>query len=283
MSDKTLETPWSDALRVGRGFELGEVDQRATPLFDGNKRDGYRELAELQERIKFRQRQLFAEANEGGRRSLLLCIQGMDTAGKGGIVKHVMQGVDPAGVRYRSFVAPNEVEREHNFLWRIEAALPRAGRIGVFDRTHYEDVLVVRVRNLVPEEVWSARYDQINEWEARLAETGTKMIKVMLNISYDEQRSRLADRLDREDKHWKFNPHDIDDRELWPEFMEAYQVALTRCSTDAAPWYVVPADRKWYGRLAVANLMIEALDGMGLEWPSVDFNIDEQRQRLEAT
>ena len=183
---------------------------------------------------------------------MLLVVQGMDTSGKGGIMRHVVGAVDPQGVHVHSFKAPTEEERAHDFLWRIEQALPAPGIIGVFDRSHYEDVLIARVRTLGPGRVVEARYEQINEFERRLAEQGTTVVKVMLHVSDEEQKERLAERLDRPDKYWKYNPGDVDERLLWDAYQEAYQVALTRCSTRAAPWYVVPADRKWYARLGGA-------------------------------
>src|SRR5690606_24819237 len=176
-------------------------------------------------------------ATAGSRRSVLLVIQGMDTAGKGGVMRHVVGNVDPQGVAITAFKAPTKEELEHSFLWRIRKALPAPGQIGVFDRSHYEDVLVTRVHGLVPRTQWSRRYTQINTFEEEVAEAGTTIIKVMLHISKDEQKERLAERLDRPDKHWKFSPADIDERAHWEEYQEAYRVAIDRCSTDVAPWY----------------------------------------------
>ncbi|CPV50041.1 polyphosphate kinase [Mycobacteroides abscessus] len=211
---------------------------------------------------------------------MLLVLQGMDTSGKGGIVKHVVGQVDPQGIAHASFGVPTEDERKHHYLWRIRNALPSGGQLGVFDRSHYEDVLVVRVHNLVAPEVWGARYEEINAFEKELTEAGTTILKVVLVVSLDEQKRRLAERLDRPDKYWKFNPNDIDERAFWPAYQDAYQAVLEKTSTAYAPWYVIPCDRKWYSRLAVTALLDETLDGLNLSWPPADFDIEEQKRRL---
>jgi PPK2 family polyphosphate:nucleotide phosphotransferase len=204
----------------------------------------------------------------------------MDTAGKGSIVKKVMGGTNPMGIRYTGFGPPTEEERAHHFLWRINNALPPAGHIGVFDRSHYEDVLVVRVHELVPREVWEGRYDEINTFEKELVESGTTVIKVAMFVSLDEQKRRLAERLDRPDRYWKYNPRDLDERKLWPAYQEAYQAVLDRTSTDIAPWCVVPCDKKWYSQLAVTELLIEALEGMKLTWPPATFDVEAEKKKL---
>ncbi|HMM95194.1 polyphosphate kinase 2 family protein [Phycicoccus sp.] len=274
---------WSQVLRPGPGFSLAELDPRATPGFDGAKKDGEKVMAELQQRLSDLQERLYAESRGGGTRSVLLVIQGMDTSGKGGIMRHVVGAVDPQGVRITAFKAPSAEERRHPFLWRIRRALPGPGMIGVFDRSHYEDVLVVRVHDLVPPATWSRRYAQINRFEQGVVDDGTTIVKVMLHLSPEEQKSRLAERLSRGDKYWKYNPADLDERGRWADYMEAYRVALEKCSTDAAPWHVVPADRKWYARLAVTNLLLEALEGMDPQWPAADFDVEAERQRLELS
>lgn len=274
---------WSEALRVGPGFDLAAVDTRSTPNFTGDKADGEALMGGLQSEIAELQERLYAEGKEGGRRSLLLMIQGMDTSGKGGIMRHVVGAMDPQGVKYTAFKAPTAEERKHPFLWRIRNALPAPGQIGVFDRSQYEDVLIVRVENLVPKATWSRRYAQINAFEESAIQDGTTLVKVMLHISNEEQKARLGERLERPDKHWKFNPGDIDARAKWPDYMEAYAAALEKCSTPEAPWFVVPADRKWYARLAVTQLVLEALQRIGPQWPAVDFDVDEQKKRLAAT
>ncbi|MGN6612305.1 MAG: polyphosphate kinase 2 family protein [Angustibacter sp.] len=270
-------------LAVGEGFRLVDVDPRSTPGFGGNKRAGKAALTAGEEHLSGLQERLYAESKGGGKRSLLLVIQGMDTSGKGGIMRHVVGAVDPQGVRHTAFKKPTDEERAKGFLWRIRQALPQPGEIGVFDRSHYEDVLVVRVHDLVPKATWSKRYATINDFERRLVERGTTVVKVMLHISRDEQKERLAERLARPDKYWKYNPGDLDERARWDDYQQAYQVALTRCSTEAAPWFVVPADRKWYARWAVQQLLIEHLEGMAPQWPPADFDVAAEQARLASS
>jgi PPK2 family polyphosphate:nucleotide phosphotransferase len=267
-------------LRVEPGFRLADVDPDATPGFPGRKIDGLQALAAGASQLAALQERLHAAGTAGDQRRILLVLQAMDTAGKGGIVSHVVGAADPNGVRYAGFGAPTEEERDHDFLWRVEQQTPRAGQLGVFDRSHYEDVLIQRVRAMAPPEEIERRYGAIVEFEERLAAEGTTLVKVMLHISKDEQRERLGDRLDRPDKHWKFNPSDIDERLRWDEYQDAYQVVFDRTSTPQAPWFVVPANRKWYARLAVQQLLIEALEDMHLAWPPADFDVAEQRRRL---
>lgn len=273
----------ADVLAVGEGFRLEDVDTRSTPGFDGDKAAGQAALAAGTGDLSALQERLFADGTSDGTRSVLLVVQGMDTSGKGGIMRHVMGAVDPQGVHLRSFKAPTEEELAHDFLWRIERALPRPGLIGVFDRSHYEDVLIARVRSLVPRHVVDARYEQINEFEQRLVAQGTTVVKVMLHISKDEQKARLAERLERPDKYWKYNPGDVDERLRWDDYQEAYQLALTRCSTPQARWHVVPADRKWYARWAVQQLLLDALTALDPQWPPADFDVEAERARLAAS
>jgi PPK2 family polyphosphate:nucleotide phosphotransferase len=271
---------FADALRVRPGFVLADLDPRSTPAFTGDKAAGQEALAARAGEMSGFQEQLYAEAKGGGERSLLIVVQGMDTSGKGGIMRHVVGQMDPQGVRHTAFKAPSAEEKKHPFLWRIRRALPQPGEVGVFDRSHYEDVLVVRVRELVPESTWSTRYDEIIAFEGEVATAGTTVVKVMLHISSEEQKARLTERLERPDKHWKYNPGDVDERLLWPKYQEAYQVALEKTSTDVAPWYVVPADRKWYARLAVQNIVLEHLETMAPQWPPADFDVEVEKQRL---
>ncbi len=274
---------WSEVLRVGPGFSLADLDPGSTPGFTGSKSDGEEVMADLQKRLGDLQERLYAESKGGGTRSVLLVIQGMDTSGKGGIMRHVVGAVDPQGVSITSFKAPSAEERRHPFLWRIRKALPGPGDIGVFDRSHYEDVLIARVHDLVPRTTWSRRYAQINAFEQGVVDDGTTIVKVMMHLSSEEQKARLTERLSREDKYWKYNPGDIDERAHWADYMQAYQVALEKCSTDAAPWFVVPADRKWYSRLAVTNLLLEHLEAMDPKWPAADFDVEAERTRLGLT
>jgi PPK2 family polyphosphate:nucleotide phosphotransferase len=268
-------------LKFRPGDKVSDIDARATPGFKGAKADGVKLLDERIGRLAELQEMLYANHKAADdTRSVLLVLQGMDAAGKGGIVKHVVGSVNPMGVRYTAFGVPTEEERKHNYLWRIRRALPPAGHIGVFDRSHYEDVLIVRVHNLVPPEVWGERYDEINRFEQKLVEDGTTIIKVAMFVSPDEQKKQLLERLEDPTKYWKYNPGDIDERKQWPKYQEAYQAVLDRTSTEYAPWYVVPCDRRWYSRLAVTELLNRALEGLKLSWPPADFDVEAEKKRL---
>ncbi|MDV7196358.1 polyphosphate kinase 2 family protein [Rhodococcus kroppenstedtii] len=280
-------TGWSgsatEILRVDPSVSFADVDTYAKPGFTGSKSDGKAWLGSRATALRELQEKLYANGRSGDHRSVLLVLQGMDTSGKGGIVKHVLGQVEPQGVDHTSFAAPTEEERSHPFLWRVEKALPRAGQIGVFDRSHYEDVLIVRVHDMVPREVWETRYDEINAFEKRVVESGTTLIKVALALSKDEQRERLARRLRRPDKYWKFDPSDVAERGYWNDYMAAYDAVFERTSTEYAPWHVVPCDRKWYSRVAVTELLVEALHGFDLDWPAADFDVEEQRRLLRES
>jgi PPK2 family polyphosphate:nucleotide phosphotransferase len=274
----------TDLLRGPRGdVDLGAIDTRATPGFSGAKEDAQALLPELGERLATLQEQLYANGRTGGRNSLLLVLQGMDTSGKGGTVEHVVGAVDPSGVRVVAFRRPTREELAHDFLWRIRKPLPEPGMIAVFDRSHYEDVVAARVRKIVDRRTWSRRYAAINRFEERLAAQGTVIVKCFLHISPEEQRERLLARLADPTKHWKYRPGDLEDRALWPDFQRAYGDAIARCSTDAVPWYVVPADRKWYRNWAISRLLIERLEQLGLGWPAATFDVDEQKARLSES
>jgi PPK2 family polyphosphate:nucleotide phosphotransferase len=273
-----------DYLVYREGDRVADIDAGATPGFKGKKADAPALQAERNQRFAELQEMLYARSRTADdNRSVLLVLQGMDAAGKGGIVRHVVGAVNPMGVRYTSFGKPTEEELAHDYLWRIRRALPPAGHIGVFDRSHYEDVLIVRVHNLVPPKVWGARYDEINAFERELVDGGTTLIKVAMFISLDEQKEQLLERLEDPAKHWKYNPGDIDERLLWPKYQEAYQAVLDRTSTDYAPWHVLPCDRRWYGRLAVTELLIKTLEGFNLSWPPADFDIKAEKKRLAET
>ncbi|QRY53583.1 polyphosphate kinase 2 family protein [Mycolicibacterium septicum] len=287
MSDRDLPALWThephDQLAFRPGDEVARIDTNSTPGFRGNKSDAPTLQTERNLRLASLQEMLYARSKSGDdNRSVLLILQGMDTAGKGGIVKHVVGAANPQGIRYTSFGKPTEEERAHHYLWRIRNALPPAGHIGVFDRSHYEDVLIVRVHNLVPPDVWGARYDEINAFERELVDAGTTLVKVAMFVSLAEQKARLSERLERPEKYWKYNPADIDERLLWPKYQEAYQAMLEKTSTDYAPWHIVPCDRKWYSRLAITELLIEALKGLNMSWPPPDFDVEAEKKRLAS-
>jgi len=276
----------SELLRLPLGgVDLAQFDPASTPGFSGDKEDASEitealapELGDLQER-------LFAagRVKETTDRKILIVLQGMDTSGKGGTIRHAIGMVDPQGVKIKAFKAPTEEERAHHYLWLIERELPTPGLIGIFDRSHYEDVLVVRVHKLVDESVWSMRYDEINAWEEDLVEQGTVLIKCFLHISSAEQKDRLLARLEDPTKHWKYNPGDVDERVKWLAYQEAYTAALEQCSTQHAPWYVIPSDRKWYRNWAVAQLLVEHLRALDPQWPTADFDVEQEKNRVAAS
>ncbi len=274
------------AFRLGADWtgEVTDLDPRATPGFAGDKTDGKKLLVLRDAALDDLQERLYAAHHgEKGGRSVLLVVQGMDTSGKGGIMRHVVGAVDPQGVDITAFKAPTPAEKRHDFLWRIRKHTPVPGKIAVFDRSHYEDVLIHRVHGWADEEEIQRRYEAINAFEQELTDAGTTVVKVMLHISAQEQGERLMERLDRADKHWKFNPGDIDERAHWEAYMEAYTRALRATSTEVAPWTVVPADRKWYARIAVQELLLEALEDIDPQWPVAEFDVAEQKERLRAT
>ena len=284
MSASVWSADPTELLRVGDGFRLADVDPASTPGYTGGKKQGERDLAAAEGRFDELQERLFAQSRANPRSpSLLLVLQAMDSAGKGGIVRHVIGATDPQGVHLKAFKKPTEEELAHDFLWRIEKEVPAAGYIGVFDRSHYEDVLIGKVRELASPDEIERRYDAINAFETHLDTSGVHIVKVMLHISPDEQKSRLMERLDRPDKHWKYNPGDVDERKLWPDYMAAYQTVFERTSSEVAPWHVVPADRKWYARLAVQQLVIDALERIDPQWPAASFDVAAERARLAAT
>lgn len=286
MSDTPRTFSDVDELRVTPDFYLADIDPDSTPGYSGSKKDAESSFADDDAELDELQQKLFANARAGNPEvpTVLLVLQGMDTSGKGGVIRHVMQGIDPQSVQIASFKAPAEEERKHDFLWRIEKTLPEPGAIGVFDRSHYEDVLIQRVRKFAPAEEIERRYGAIVDWETKLVnERNFRIVKCMLHISKEEQGARLLERLERPEKHWKFNPGDIDERELWDEYMQAYEIALTRTSTDAAPWYCVPANHKWYARMVIKRLLLETLRSLELDWPKADFDVEEQKARLAAS
>ena len=270
-----------DALRLPPGpVDLTTIETDAAPGFDGGKSEGKAALGEMGTELADLQERLWAERTVGSERRILLVLQGMDTSGKGGVLRHTIGLVDPQGVRITSFKAPTDEEKKHDFLWRIEKGLPDAGYIGVFDRSHYEDVLIARVHGFADADEIERRYGAINEFEARLVDDGVSVIKCMLHISADEQKARLAERLANPAKHWKYNPGDLDERAHWPTYREAYEVAIERTSTQVAPWYVVPSDKKWYRNLAIGDLLLDTLRGLDLQWPAADFDVAAETKRL---
>ena len=284
--DVTMTDAIADHVRLQPGpVDLSALETDAAPGFAGKKADGEAALTAMAPELSDLQERLWAERTAGSERRILLVLQGMDTSGKGGVLRHAVGLIDPQGVRIASFKAPTPEELAHDFLWRIEKAVPAAGYVGVFDRSHYEDVLIARVRGFAEPAEIERRYAAINDFEARLVDGGTTVIKCMLHISAEEQKARLQERLDNPEKHYKFNPGDLDERALWPAYREAYEIALERTHTDAAPWHVIPADKKWFRNLAVARLLLDSLRGLDLQWPAADFDVEEQKRRLadEAT
>lgn len=262
---------------------VAELEPQATPGFAGTKKEGKARLAHHDDELDELQERLFAAGRDGEGHSVLLVLQGMDTSGKGGIMRHVVGSVDPQGVDITAFKAPTDEEKAHDFLWRVRPRVPGPGMIGVFDRSHYEDVLIHRVHGWADAAEIERRYEAINDFERDLVRSGIDVVKVMLHISREEQGRRLMERLERPDKHWKFNPGDVDERVHWPSYMEAYDRALAATSTEYAPWTVVPADRKWYARLAVQQLLLDALRRIDPQWPVADFDVAAQTRRLRAT
>jgi PPK2 family polyphosphate:nucleotide phosphotransferase len=249
-------------LKPGERFKLADFDPGYTGDYE-KKKQAKAKTAENLEHLRELQEMLYAQ----GRHALLIVLQAMDAGGKDGTIKHVMGAYNPQGVQVTPFKVPTEEELAHDFLWRVHEAAPRRGMIGIFNRSHYEDVLVVRVHNLVPERVWRERYEHINNFERLLTESGVTIVKFFLHISKDEQAERLLDRQQRPDKQWKFSPGDLDERKLWGDYMTAFEDALTRCNTKDAPWYVIPANRKWYRNLAVSQILIDTMEKMGLQYP----------------
>ncbi len=254
----------------GSEVRLSEHDPDSQDGFSGDKSDGEAALPELRDRLAELQSKLWAESKH----RLLVVLQAMDTAGKDGTIRHVFQGSNPQGIQVVSFGPPTELELAHDYLWRVHPNVPGNGYITIFNRSHYEDVLVVRVRELAPEERWRRRYDHINDFERLLTDEGTTIVKLFLHISSEEQRARLQARLDDPSKRWKFREGDLDDRKLWPKFQTAYEEALSRTSTDNAPWYVVPANRKWYRNLVVSSILIDTMERMNCQFPEPQMELE---------
>jgi len=250
-------------VKPGEKVTLADWDPDDTGEFDGNKDQAKAETAALKKRLQELQEVLYA----GHRHKVLVLLQGMDTSGKDGTIRHVFEGVNPQGVRVANFKEPSQEELDHDFLWRVHRQVPARGELVIFNRSQYEDVLIVRVHELVPREEWRKRYDQINAFESLLAGTGTTILKFYLHIDKDEQKKRLQTRLDDPDKHWKFRRGDLQERKLWPEYEKAYEDVLNKTSTEAAPWFIVPANHKWYRDWVIARTLVEKLDGLGMKYP----------------
>ena len=257
-------------------IHLKDFDPNDSSEFHGKKKAGEEALIEINKEIETLQEQMFAE----GKRRLIVLVQAMDTAGKDGIIRHVFEGVNPSGVRVAAFKAPTAVELSHDYLWRVHAQTPGKGEIVIFNRSHYEDVLVVRVRNLAPKEVWSKRYDHIKNFEKMLTDEGTTILKLFLNIDLQEQAQRFLARVEDPTKTWKFNPGDLEERKLWPQYMEAYEDVLNKTSTDYAPWYVIPSNKKWYRNLLVANILRDTLKGFKMSYPEPPADLEGYHKKL---
>ena len=258
-------------------FRLAEVDPDSTPGLKKPKR-AVKDLKTHQAQLFELQERLYAEH----KRSLLLVLQGMDTSGKDGTITHVIGNMNPQSVQITPFKQPTPEEKRHGFLWRIRRRLPEAGDVGIFNRSHYEDVLIVRVHDLAPLNVIERRYDLINRFEKQVTNSRTRIVKICLHISYDEQRKRMIERLKDPDKQWKFSEHDIDERAYWDDYQSAYSIAITRCSTNYAPWYVVPANDKDYRNWAVARILIETLEEMNPQYPHPKLDVPRLLKRLQA-
>ncbi|MET0964846.1 MAG: PPK2 family polyphosphate kinase [Nakamurella sp.] len=273
--------PPSQAFAVPSGtVDIGTIPTAATPIGPQSKSDAADAMTEIAPKLADLQERLFAQSIAGDRRRVLLILQGMDTSGKDGVVNHVLGMVNPGGVQLRSFKKPTKEELAHDFLWRIENSVPEPGLIGVFNRSQYEDVLIARVHNLVPEAVWSKRYAQINAFERRLTNAHVTIVKCFLHISKQTQQERLLARLEDPTKYWKYNPGDVDERGYWDFYQEAYSVALQKCNTVPAPWHVIPSDRKWYRNWAIAALLLQTLEAIDPAYPPAHFDVDTEKRRV---
>ena len=263
----------------GMKVDLRKWTPSATDEFKGGKEEAAPVLQSLIEELVALQEKLYAEQKQ----RILVVLQAMDTGGKDGVVRHVFGGVNPQGVRVASFKVPTPPELAHDYLWRVHAQTPGKGEIVIFNRSHYEDVLAVRVHNIVPEDVWSRRFDQINAFEKTVAEEGTTILKFFLHISSSEQKQRLLDRLKDDTKQWKFNPGDLKERALWKDYMQSYEDVLNKTSSEYAPWYLIPADKKWYRDLVIASILVDRLKQLKIDYPRPGFDVAAMLQELEAS
>lgn len=287
-ASEQLSSAWSlppmEMLRFHGGVQVADVDGSATPGWSNSKDDAERFIDISSTSIARYQNLLYANGVSGSKRRLLIVLQGMDAAGKGGIVKHVFSQGDPMGIHYHGFGAPSKEDLAHNYLWRVRKELPKDGWIAVFDRSHYEDIVMPHIYGTYPEDVWRARYDEINQFEKELTQDGCAIIKIFLCVSKDEQKKNFLERLDDPTKYWKFDPSDLDARDRWDEYMGAWQEVFEKTSTDYAPWYLVPADNRWYSRAVVSEMLRNTLRNMNQTWPPFkdDVDPDAMRARLES-
>ena len=258
-------------LRIMPGSKVALSDIDPGDTHGAKKKDAEAALQKHREELGLLQYRLYAEA----KRSLLVVLQGIDAAGKDGTIRHVMTGLNPQGVRVTAFKVPEGPEKRHDYLWRIHRAIPEKGDIGIFNRSHYEDVLVVRVHGIAPKPAWSKRFDQINDFERMLTQNRVEVVKFMLYISKEEQAKRFQERLEDKDKHWKFSEADLKEREYWDQYIEAYDDVLRKCSTAWAPWYVIPSNHKWFRNMAVAQILVETLERMKLKFPKAAAGLDK--------
>ncbi len=256
-------------VKPGAKVDFGKVDSGEKSLFQGSGKEDFEiPFDELQYQLQQLQKVLYAQ----NKHRILVVMQAMDTGGKDGCIKHVFSRIDPQGIHVRSFKKPSEAELARDFLWRVHARVPRNGELVIFNRSHYEDIVAVRVKKIFPDEVWKRRQQHVIDFEKMLAEEGTTIVKIFLHISKDEQKRRLESRLENPAKHWKINPDDLVDRARWDEFMTAYEDVISKTSTASAPWYVVPADRKWYRNLCVARIMLDTMQRLDMEFPPINWD-----------
>lgn len=267
-----------DRFRIAPGERVDFKDFDPSCKGNLNKKDAAEKIVKLRDKMSDLQQQLFAER----KRSLLICLQGLDASGKDGVIRHVIGSMNPDGCRVANFKEPNQEELAHDFLWRIEAQMPKKGEVAIFNRSHYEDVLIVRVHNLVPKGAWLSRYDEINDFERRHVKNGTRILKFFLHISKKEQLERFEQRLDDPSKRWKISEADYKEREYWDDYLRAYRDALARCSTEESPWFVIPADHKWFRDLAVSEIIVATMEGMDIRVPQPTVNIEEIRRKYHS-
>jgi PPK2 family polyphosphate:nucleotide phosphotransferase len=255
-------------VKPGNRVDLSRLDPDGESGLAGGKAESQERLPQLSQELRELQEILYADHKH----KILIILQAMDTGGKDGTIRHVFEGVNPQGLRVAAFKQPTPEELDRDFLWRVHKQVPGKGEIVIFNRSHYEDVLVVRVHDLAPKEIWSRRYEHINGFGRMLGDEGTTILKFFLHIDQEEQKRRLQARLEDPHKHWKFNPADLEERKLWPEYMKAYEEAISKTSTDWAPWHIVPANRKWYRDVVVSTIIIEALARLNMSYPKAEFD-----------